>query len=74
MRRAVQRAGVDPDYLMTRLAEPRPEVEVRNAIEKFERLRCPGVPTVVVIGQRFFGKDRVDWVFDASLALASRSA
>jgi 2-hydroxychromene-2-carboxylate isomerase len=37
---------------------------VRNALAEFERLQCPGVPTVVVNGQRFFGKDRIDWVAD----------
>lgn len=45
-----------------------PEAEVRNALDEFERLRCPGVPTVVVNGQRFFGKDRVDWAVEACQA------
>ena len=54
---AAKRAGVDPARLMTGLAEPGPAREVRNALAEFERLQCPGVPTVVVNGQRFFGKD-----------------
>jgi 2-hydroxychromene-2-carboxylate isomerase len=62
IRWAAQRAGLDPDQLMIMLAEPGPGAEVRAALEEFERLRCPGVPTVVVNGQRYFGKDRVDWV------------
>jgi 2-hydroxychromene-2-carboxylate isomerase len=62
---AAQRAGLDPDRLMMRLAEPGPGQEARVALEEFDRLRCPGVPTVVVDGQRYFGKDRVDWVVDA---------
>jgi 2-hydroxychromene-2-carboxylate isomerase len=61
IRWAAQRAGLDPDQLMIMLAEPGPGAEVRAALEEFERLRCPGVPTVVVNGQRYFGKDRVDW-------------
>jgi 2-hydroxychromene-2-carboxylate isomerase len=61
---ASQRAGLDPERLMTQLAEPGPAQEVRNALAEFERLQCPGVPTVVVNGQRFFGKDRVDWIAD----------
>jgi 2-hydroxychromene-2-carboxylate isomerase len=65
---AAQRAGLDPDRLMMRLAEPGPDREVRAALEEFDRLRCPGVPTVVVDGQRYFGKDRVDWVVDACRA------
>jgi 2-hydroxychromene-2-carboxylate isomerase len=68
IRWAAQRAGLDPDELMTRLAESGPGREVRAALEEFDRLRCPGVPTVVVNGQRYFGKDRVDWVVDACRA------
>jgi len=81
IRSAAQRAGLDPDHLMARLAEPGPGGEVRDALDEFERLQCPGVPTVVVYsqryfgtnpvvyGQRFFGKDRVDWVVDICRAV-----
>ena len=68
IRWAAQRAGLEPDRLMINLAEPEPGQEARAALEEFDRLRCPGVPTVVVDGQRFFGKDRVDWVVDACRA------
>ena len=47
---------------MAALAEASPGEEVRTALAEFEHLQCPGVPTLVVNGQRFFGKDRVDWV------------
>jgi 2-hydroxychromene-2-carboxylate isomerase len=57
---AAQRAGLDPGDLMTKLAEPAPGQAARAALKEFDRLRCPGVPTVVVNGQRYFGKDRVD--------------
>ena len=68
IRWAAQRAGLDPDRLMMNLAEPEPGQEARAALAEFDRLRCPGVPTVVVDGQRYFGKDRVDWVVDACRA------
>ena len=71
IRWAALRAGLDPDDLMVKLAEPGPAGEVRNALNEFERLRCPGVPTVVVNGQRYFGKDRVDWAVDASRACSA---
>ena len=61
---AAERAGLDPERVMTELVEPGAADKVRNALAEFERLQCPGVPTVVVNGQRFFGKDRVDWVAD----------
>jgi 2-hydroxychromene-2-carboxylate isomerase len=55
---AAGRAGLDPEVLMMELAGPGPAEGVRTALAEFERLQCPGVPTVVVDGQRFFGKDR----------------
>ena len=61
---AAERVGLDPGRLTTELAEPGPAREVRNALAEFERLQCSGVPTVVVNGQRFFGKDRGEWVAD----------
>ncbi len=73
IRWAAQRAGLDPDYLMIRLADPGPGGEGRDGLDEFERLRCPGVPTVVVNGQRFFGKDRVDWAVDACRAASGRA-
>jgi 2-hydroxychromene-2-carboxylate isomerase len=68
IRWAARRAGLDPDGLMMRLAELAPGREMRAALEEFDRLHCPGVPTVVVDGQRYFGKDRVDWAVDACRA------
>jgi 2-hydroxychromene-2-carboxylate isomerase len=64
IRWAAQRAGLDPENLMTALAQPGPAAQASEALREFERLQCPGVPTVIVNGQRFFGKDRVDWVAD----------
>jgi 2-hydroxychromene-2-carboxylate isomerase len=64
IRWAAARAGLDPENLMAALAEPGPGGEARDALEEFDRLRCPGVPTVVVNGQRYFGKDRVDWAVE----------
>jgi 2-hydroxychromene-2-carboxylate isomerase len=49
---------------MAELAGPGPAEKVRGALADFERLQCPGVPTVIAKGQRFFGKDRVDWLAD----------
>jgi hypothetical protein len=43
---------------MAELAGPGPAEKVRGALADFERLQCPGVPTVIAKGQRFFGKDR----------------
>ena len=53
--------------------EPGPGEQAREALAEFERLRCRGVPTIVVNGQRYFRKDRVDWAIDACRA-SSRPA
>ena len=68
---AAERAGLDPKHLMAALNEPGPAAKMRSALEEFERLQCPGVPTVIVDGRRFFGKDRVDWVADFCRAQAA---
>jgi len=65
---AAGRAGLDPEVLMKELAGPGQAEGVRTALAEIERLQCPGVPTVVVDGQRFFGKDRVDWIADVCRA------
>jgi len=68
IRWAAERAGIAADDLMAKLAEPGPRGEAQAVLAEFERLRCPGVPTVVVNGQRYFGKDRVDWAIEACRA------
>jgi hypothetical protein len=44
---------------MTRLTELPQVRRSRAALDEFNRLRCPGVPTAIVNG-----KDRVDWAVD----------
>jgi len=39
------------------------------ALGAFERERCPGVPTWVLDGERFWGKDRVEFLADALRSL-----
>jgi 2-hydroxychromene-2-carboxylate isomerase len=73
---AAQRAGLDPAQLLAAAGDPAPAEAARAALAEFEQHQCPGVPTVIIWGvryvdkdmiiypQRFFGKDRVDWVID----------
>jgi 2-hydroxychromene-2-carboxylate isomerase len=70
LRWAAQCAGIEPDDLTAKLADPGPAGDAGVALAEFERLRYPGVPTVVVNGQRYFGKDRVDWAVKACRAAA----
>ena len=58
---AAERAGVDGAELLARLREEAVASEARAALRGFLRAACPGVPTFVVAGRRYFGKDRVEW-------------
>ena len=60
IRWAADRAGVDGDALLANAEAEYPSAEAQAALRNFEAHACPGVPTVLVGGERFFGKDRVD--------------
>ncbi len=36
--------------------------DARAALRAFDVHACPGVPTVVIKAERFFGKDRLGWI------------
>jgi 2-hydroxychromene-2-carboxylate isomerase len=57
---AAGRAGLDPGELWTKLNGEEPARQARAALAGFDADHCPGVPTWVVDGQRFWGKDRVE--------------
>jgi 2-hydroxychromene-2-carboxylate isomerase len=58
-------AGLDPDTALRRAFEPDATERLAAALVDFDRLACPGTPTFVVEGERFWGKDRVDWMVAA---------
>jgi 2-hydroxychromene-2-carboxylate isomerase len=65
---ACARASVDGEALLQSLRRDDVAAQAVAALDAFDRLKCPGVPTFVVAGQRFFGKDRIDWLLDACRA------
>ena len=71
IRWAASRAGLDGDHLLAEAESSRPGVEVRAALEAFEGHACPGVPTVVIGDERFFGKDRIEWIVAAAADAAA---
>jgi 2-hydroxychromene-2-carboxylate isomerase/GNAT superfamily N-acetyltransferase len=62
VRDAARTAGLDAGALLTRALTPEVSVRLDAALAGFERDGCPGVPTFVVGGERWWGKDRVDWL------------
>jgi len=65
IRWAAARADVDGDALLASAETEATTAETWAALRDFDAHACPGVPTVVVEGERFFGKDRVDWIAEA---------
>jgi 2-hydroxychromene-2-carboxylate isomerase len=65
VRWAAARAGIDGEALLAAAAGEQPAAAARQALYDFDAHACPGVPTVLVEGERFFGKDRVDWALAA---------
>ena len=62
IRWAAQQAGMDSGELLAAAAQDQPGQDARAALRAFDVHACPGVPTVVIEGERFFGKDRLDWI------------
>jgi 2-hydroxychromene-2-carboxylate isomerase len=62
MRDAALAVGLDPAALLERAMGPEAAAMAREALAAFDRDEVPGVPTWVVNGKRFWGKDRVDWL------------
>jgi 2-hydroxychromene-2-carboxylate isomerase len=70
IRWAAAQAGLDGDVLLVNAEGEEPGAEARSALREFEAHACPGVPTVIVEDERFFGKDRVDWVLEVCQRLS----
>jgi 2-hydroxychromene-2-carboxylate isomerase len=62
VRRAAALSGLDADRLIERAHDADTRRTLDAGLTAFDAERCPGVPTWVVCGERFWGKDRVDWL------------
>ena len=70
VRHAAAAAGLDPDDVLQRALHADAKRAVDAALAAFDRDGCPGIPTWVVEGERFWGKDRIDWLAAAVRARA----
>jgi 2-hydroxychromene-2-carboxylate isomerase len=64
IRHAASLAGLDPDRLITQALQDDTRRMLEASLAAFERDRCPGVPTWILNGERFWGKDRVEWLVE----------
>ena len=62
VRRAADASGLDSESLLATAMERGSGDMLAAALQEFERDECPGVPAWVLDGERFWGKDRVDWL------------
>ena len=62
VRHAAAAAGLAPDTLLQRAFLADTTYALEAAVAAFDHDCCPGIPTWVVQGERFWGKDRVDWL------------
>jgi 2-hydroxychromene-2-carboxylate isomerase len=60
--RAAVAAGLDAERLLAAAMERGPGEMLEQALHAFDRDQCPGVPVWILDGERFWGKDRVDWL------------
>jgi len=59
---AATKAGLNWSKLSAKLESDEPGVAAKIALEEFDNAGCPGVPTFLLDRERYFGKDRVDWL------------
>ncbi|MBH8565113.1 DsbA family protein [Nostoc sp. CENA67] len=62
IRKVANEVGLNGDQILELAYGEAARQAAVAALEEYERFRCPGVPTWVVEGERFWGKDRVDWL------------
>ena len=62
---AADQAGLQGNALLAAAEAEGPAIEVEAALHDFECHACPGIPTVIVAIERFFGKDRIEWIVEA---------
>jgi len=75
IRDVAQSVGLDADRLLQRALAEETSRTAHAALAAFDRDEAPGVPTWVVNGQRFWGKDGVDWVvYEVQRLLTASSA
>jgi 2-hydroxychromene-2-carboxylate isomerase len=72
VRGAAREAGFDPDELHERALRPQTKETLEAALAAFERDGCPGVPTWVLEGERFWGKDRLELLAEAVRSLQTK--
>ena len=62
VRSVLLNCGLDPDVTMKGALSAETKATLDESLAAFLRDRGPGLPTWIVAGERFWGKDRADWL------------
>ena len=62
IKKIANEVGLNGDKILELAKGEEAQKAAIKALEEYEKIGCPGVPTWVIEGERFWGKDRVDWV------------
>jgi 2-hydroxychromene-2-carboxylate isomerase len=64
VRSCISESGLNSEELIERAFSDEIGEMMNRSLQDFERDQCPGVPTWVLNGERFWGKDRVDMLVE----------
>ncbi|WP_242064840.1 DsbA family protein [Nostoc sp. FACHB-133] len=73
IRKVANGIGLNGDRILELIYGEAAKQAAVAALAEYEKFGCPGVPTWVVEGERFWGKDRVDWVAEKVKQLCNTS-
>jgi 2-hydroxychromene-2-carboxylate isomerase len=62
IRQVATSVGLDANWLINQALRDHTRRRLDAALAAFDHDQCPGVPTWVLNGERFWGKDRVEWL------------
>ncbi len=64
VKNCIKEIGLNPDEIIDLALSDNIKEKMVKALQDFENHKCPGIPTWVINGERFWGKDRVDMLVD----------
>lgn len=73
IRQVATSVGLDANWLIDQALQDHTRRILDSALAAFDHNQCPGVPTWVFNGERFWGKDRVEWLVARIKFLAKHS-
>lgn len=62
VKQCIASSGLDYKAILKRACTSDITQMLNESMNLFEKAACPGIPTWVIEGERYWGKDRVDWL------------